>query len=553
MLKRSPHRFRQAAACLSLALLSGIFCAAAHAQAAAPASVAGRVTDGERAVPGLVVALLLNEPPQRFRTVARARTDAEGRFLLAGVAPGRYQILPYAPAYVVQGLTSEYPPGRPLTLLAGEEVKDLDFRVERGGVITGRVTDADGNPVVAEVVQAASTDPNAPQQPRASFDMRDQATDDRGVYRLYGLPAGRYRVSVGSSGENMGAVSFGRRRIFRRTFHPDAAEEAGARIVEVRPGEEADEVDITLGRALKTYRAKGRIVSAETGQPIPNITYGYGTLDAAGRRIASFGGGTATNARGEFQTEGLAPGRYAVFAMPGMDGSEFYGDSVTFEVTDADVSGLVVPLKRGASVSGVVHVEGVSDRAALARMLSQVRLFGWVQTRDQRVPPGGARPQTVGPDGAFRLPGLRPGKLRISHASEMTKGLSHLRIEHNGVAVTDGIMVKEGEQVTGVRYVLVYGTGTIVGQTSFTNGTLPPGMRVTVRAQRLGASGADVVRHAEVDTRGLFRIEGLPAGEYEVLVMAFGEGRNYRSEPQTVSLADGAEMKVAPVVDLSRR
>src|SRR5215210_2605247 len=201
----------------------------ALAQKEAPATVSGRVAEGERGAPGVSVLLIYNEPAQRFRAAARARTDADGRYLLTNVAPGRYQILPVAPAYVVAGLGMNYPPGRPLTIVAGEEVKDIDFKMEPGGVITGRVTDADGNPVIAEQVIVAPVEEAAGRQPRFDFDQRDQQTDDRGVYRLYGLPPGRYRVSVGRA-DDSGAVSIGRRKVFRRTFFPDATEQAQARV-----------------------------------------------------------------------------------------------------------------------------------------------------------------------------------------------------------------------------------------------------------------------------------------------------------------------------------
>src|SRR5919199_530077 len=77
---------------------------------------------------------------------------------------------------------------------------------ERGVVITGRVPDGEGNPVIAEPVTVEPADDKTPQLPRGPFDGRDRMTDDRGVYRIYGLAPGRYRVSVGIGGE-MGAVS----------------------------------------------------------------------------------------------------------------------------------------------------------------------------------------------------------------------------------------------------------------------------------------------------------------------------------------------------------
>jgi hypothetical protein len=558
MLKRTPLGFRQAASRGASALAAALLFAlapAALAQKEASASVTGRVTDGERGVVGITVALISTEPAQRFRAAARAKTDGEGRYLLQNVAPGRYNIVPYAPAFVVQGMTESYPPGRPLTLLAGDEVKDIDFRVERGGVITGRVTDADGNPIVSEAVQVAPFEiNNNMRSSRNPFDQRDHMTDDRGVYRIYGLQPGRYRVSVGQSSEETGAVSFGRRRIFRRTYHPDVTDQAQARIVEVKAGGEAENVDITLGKPLKTFKASGRFISVETGQPVPNLTFGYGPLDPAGRRLGAYGSGQASDARGEFQTEGLAPGRYSVFNMPGQEVSEFYTEPSSFDIVDADVTGLVVRVRRGASVSGVITIEGVSDRALAARLLTQVRVYGWVEARSQAAaPPFSQRPTAINPDGSFRIPGLRPGKLRLGHAGDNIKGLVLSRTELNGANVASGFDIAEGAQVTGVRMVLTYGTAVITGQTSFLNGTPPPGTRVIAQARRAGTQTSNEFgRTVEVDARGFFRIEGLPAGEYLVTVSVFGAGRMQRSEPLTVSLADGGETRVTPVVDFAQ-
>ena len=547
----------------ALALAAALLCAlapAALAQKEAAATISGRVTDGERGAQGVTVTLVFNEPAQRFRVAARSKTDADGRFTMANVAPGRYQLLPVAPAYVVEGLGTNYPPGRPLTIVAGEEVRDVDFRITPGGVITGRVFDADGNPVVGEQIVAQPAE-ETPGPPRFNFDLRDMMTDDRGVYRLFGLPPGRYRVSVGRADES-GAVSFGRRKIFRRTFYPDAAEQKDARVVEVKAGAEAADVDISVGRALKTYRVSGRFVTADTNQPVPNVAVGFSTVDARGRRTGGYGGSAVTNSRGEFVTEGITSGRYSVFAtsaFPSQEATEFYSDPVPFEVTEGDVSGLVVRLKRGATVTGVVTIEGVPDRAAAAQMLSAVRVYPRIEV-DRRQPgavPPPIRPVNVNPDGTFRLTGLTPGKLHIGTINESVKGLSTARVELNGANVLTGFELTEGAQVAGVNVVLVYGSGAVVGQTTYVNGTLPQGARVMAvarpAAQPQGAAGAGS-RSSEVDGRGYFRIEGIPPGEYEVVVhvISFG-GRPRRSAPLRVSIGDGGEVKVSPVVDLQER
>ncbi|MFL6333479.1 MAG: hypothetical protein ACJ754_09250 [Pyrinomonadaceae bacterium] len=528
--------------------------APALAQRETPATVSGRVTDGERGAQGVTVMLVYSDPSQRFRLAARGKTDADGRFLLTNVEPGRYHLFPVAPAYVVAGLGINYPPGRPLTLVAGDEVKDIDFQMEPGGVITGRVTDADGNPVVAEQVLVAPVEDAAGQQPRFDFDQRNQQTDDRGVYRAFGLPPGRYRVSAGR-GSDLGAVSYERRKIFRLTYYPDATDRAQARIVEVKSGQEATDIDITVGRALKTYKVAGRFVTADTGQPVAGIPVGLSILDARGARMGSYGGVVATNARGEFSTDGVAPGRYAVYATTSSGSQqqqqpdELYSDPVFFEVADSDVSGLLVKLKRGATVAGVVTIEGVADRAAAARMLSAVRVFPFMESSRQQLATQGMMPRvSVAPDGTFRVTGLSPGRLRLGTSNDSVKGLTTARIDLNGANVTGGFDIAEGAQVTGLHIVMTYGTATLVGQTTFVNGTVPPGARVMTFARLVsGTSGYS----AEVDARGLFRIEGMSAGEYEVVVNVFDfrAGRTSRSAPLHVSVGDGGEIKVAPVVD----
>jgi len=413
--------------------------------------------------------------------------------------------------------------------------------------------------VVAEMVFVNAAEEAPGQPPRPVYDSRDHMTDDRGVYRIFGLPPGRYRVAVGRAGE-AGAVSYSRRKLFRRTFHPDAVEEAQARVVEVKAGDEATDVDITVGRALKTYKVSGRFVTSDTNQPVANIAVAYGTVDARRRLAGGTGSTTTTNERGEFVTDGLAPGRYAVFATnwgaPQQPPTEFYSDPLIFEVTDSDVSGLVVKLKRGASVSGTVTIEGVHDRAALAQMLSAVRVYAHVEAGGRRevAAAGGSRPVSVNPDGTFRVTGLSPGKLRLGTMNDAVKGLLTARIEAGGANIMNGLDLAEGAQVSGVNIVMTYATGAIAGQVSYVNGAPPPNARVMATANPVGAGpGATPVRWAQVDTRGAFRIEGVPAGEYEVVVnvvvMGSGGPRPSRSQPQRVTIGEGGEAKVAPVID----
>ena len=541
----------RAAFALLAALACGALAPSARAQAPAPkeapATVEGRVTDGERGLAGVHVSLIAQEPNSRTRLIARAKTDHEGRYRLTGAPPGAYHVLPLAPVYVLPD-SHTYPPGRRVTLAAGETVGDVDFRLTRGGVITGRVTDADGQPVIGEIVHITPAD--ASQSGRISYVAQRNVTDDRGVYRVYGIEPGRYRVSVGQDAETSGG--HGRGRYYWRTFYPDAAAASEARVVEVTSGGEATDIDIRLGRPVKTYTATGRFVGHD-GRPAPGVKFAYGRVDRDGGYPGGYESGLTTGARGEFRLDGLVPGRYSVFAATDEGAtSEFYSDPFAFDLDESDVSGLEVKLRRGAAVSGVVQIEGARDRAPLVRLLRQLRLYAQTETGAPGPPSYAQSP--VADDGNFRLAGLRPGKLHLGLGWPQVPGLVLSRIELNGVALREGFEVAEGAQVSGVRVVALYGNSVVRGQINVTNGTLETGTRLVVFAQRAGEDprAGGYAKGAEADARGRFVMEGVAAGDYEFTARSFTRrGARHQSPRVHVAVPESGEATVTLTIDLS--
>jgi hypothetical protein len=98
--------------------------------------------------------------------------------------------------------------------------------------------------------------------------------------------------------------------------------------------------------------------------------------------------------------------------------------------------------------------------------------------------------------------------------------------------------VKEGEQITGVRVIVLYGTATLRGFITIENGPLPPGARIFV--QILKAGEVPTLRPPNVDERGRFLLEGLAAGSYELTASVAGGNLKPRpSVKQQVVLQDG--------------
>src|SRR5215470_17681892 len=122
-------------------------------------------------------------------------TADDGSFSVEGLAPGAYTISVSAEGYIVDsGLLNE--DGKPIFYRPGDTAI---IRMIKGGVITGKVTDAQGQPLIQAPVTAVRLRDErgraAGAVSRISRGMGSSQTDDRGIYRLYGLQPGAYVVS----------------------------------------------------------------------------------------------------------------------------------------------------------------------------------------------------------------------------------------------------------------------------------------------------------------------------------------------------------------------
>jgi hypothetical protein len=520
---------------------------------AAQGSISGRITIAGEAAANVPVALV-RVGRWEDNAVSRATTDGAGYYQLPRVPAGSYGVTPLAPAHIAPRDLTFGLPGKPVTIADGEHLTDIDIALEPGGVITGRVTDADDNPVIGERITLKRTGANQESQ-HLDFYATDMQTDDRGIYRIFGLTAGRYVVSVGHDAGSGNLRTGGGNGYYARTFHTEARDETKATQVEVRGGEEATGIDIKLGRAAQTFTALGRIVDKETGKPVAGVDYAYGTIEAEGKRIGSYAySGSRTNARGEFRLTGLAPDRYSVFLRPEAEGDQ-YSEPMSFEIKDVDVSGLEVKVTRGLSINGVAVIE--SAKPAVRARLAEIGVVAFPVEHSEMQGMRYAR-QRLAAGGVFRLAGLRPGKYQLSFSNGYSslEGFSILRVERDGVRQPNKLIdVGEGEHVTGVRLVFGYGNSSVRGQVIVTGGELPAGTRfyIGVRSTETesggGSRGTD-----QVDGNRRFLIEKIPAGEYDVTLYRNtkpNEAPRIQAGKQRITVAEDSETQVTLTLDLT--
>ncbi|HEX6731961.1 MAG TPA: carboxypeptidase-like regulatory domain-containing protein [Pyrinomonadaceae bacterium] len=517
-------------------------------------SISGRITVDGKPKAGLVVELLTTNTNDPRRPIAKATTSKTGKYVLTSVEPGTYDVSPSAPTLVVPTQGTSGQSGKTVTIETGERVTGIDFDLVSKGSISGQVRDVSGEPVKGQTVELMLRGEDNYSRLFHSSAPGDHTTNDEGVYRISGVPPGRYIVKVGIAY----GLAFGRSEkshVYPETFHPSADEASEATVVEVAPGRETTDVDITVGRPLKIYEIVGQLIVVQTGAPVPNVGLEVITTSANGKGSRHLSGAFRSNVHGEFRIPNALPGHY-VLAPENDRVSNTYGDPISFDVKDQDVTGLKIPMHSASTLTGIVILEGNAD-PPIAEVLSKLMISAHTLT-DNLMSSTVTSP--INADGGFRITGIRPGKVSLS--SLMQRGgpaaLRILRIENNGMEVRDGIEVRPGKDINGLRLVLGAGSSVLRGDVRIEGGQLE-GLNLYVYWRPTNGDPHRFYR-AELDARRHFVIKGLTPGDYELLIGPMsveisGErgSRMMNRMPtvrQTVAVGAGADAEVTLVMTL---
>lgn len=559
------------ARCFCLLLLFALFPALATAQTRPTeltrdvrprnCSISGRITINGQ--PAANVQVQFTEFPTDFnspqpirqsadgsisRSTHKARTDGEGRYQITNLPPARFMMTAASKVFVAATAGQQNNEPKMVTLDAGESRENVDFALVRGGVITGRVTDAEGRPVIAQHVRlyhiVVAPDGQSHLQNRGGA-FNEQITDDRGIYRIYGLPPGNYVIGVGGEDSYFSSVKY------PQIYYSDAAEQKQAKIISVKAGEEITGINLRLGVAGKTYEAIGRVIEVETGKPVPSIRVSCQTIDNSADDSEGGYGDGQTDRLGNFRMTGLKRGKYSCNLHGGwMEPTEFYSEPTTFDLADADVSGVEIKALRGGSISGVSIIEGPNDPKAKSKL---ARVMVYVNSepeneQDGANQPGSHHQTTIKPDGTFLITGVAPGKVSLNVHNAGDRALSFVRLERSGAPIEESFRLTKGERVTDLQLVFTVGTGVIRGQIQSTS--QQPAVAEPYRIQaRLVGNTTGVWFGNLVDDKGRFELSNLPNGEYELQLNGFtqlpnGDRRQMILAKQKVAVSAGAEVRV---------
>ncbi len=353
-----------------------------------PPGAPGAMPIGKGVINGVVVVMGSGQPARRARVslsggteVGGGRsttTDENGRFGFQALPEGRFTLTASKAGHVNAAFGQRSPgrPGTPIQLADGQKL-DVQLVMARGGVITGTVVDEHGEAVPNTPVRVLRF--VMPGGQRTLQQAGNDQTDDRGMYRIFGLQPGDYLVSAtprnvavrSAAAEQQAALQSMMQRAeavaqqnpaqaqaiaerlaqvkanvsaavedeqgtgYAPVYYPGTTAPASASMVPVGAGEEKSGIDFQY-QVVPIARVEGT-VTASSGQMPANVQVSLinTAFDVPGLNP----GGARVDQSGAFRIQNVPPGQYRLIARATVGGGREGGPAAR---------GLAPPAGRGA-------------------------------------------------------------------------------------------------------------------------------------------------------------------------------------------------------------
>jgi hypothetical protein len=482
-------------------------------------------------------------------------SGSDGSFQVSGLDPVLYTLSAYLPAYVT---APRDPDSAPIGYFRVGDAARLELI--RGGVITGTVTNAAGEPVVVVRVRAHMVRDGNGQRSRYGSAPREVNTDDRGVYRIYGLSPGTYLISSGG-GESEDGFNVRPYGNDAPTYAPSSTRDTAMEII-VHSGEEAANVDIRY-RGDPGHRvsgvAKSTVALGQATELMVTLTPVFNGASQTGYTSYQSPAG-----RG-FSFSGIADGDYYITARASLAGEELViSEPRRLNVRGADITGLELSVRPMGSINGRVMLEespAPECKGKRRPVFSEIVVTPWhnekTAAKDQpQFLWALSGPKLVDKQGEFAMGNLPTGQYRFNIRSMARYWyLKSMLLPPAGMttkatmtarpadAMRNWTTLKPGERLSVLIITLAEGAASIRGRVDLAEGrTLPQRLFIyLIPAER--ESAEDVARFfgAMVLPDRSFEVSNLPPGRYWALARAAGE--NELNVLSKLRLPDEAETR----------
>src|SRR5580700_8912851 len=473
-----------------------------------------------------------------------ALTGADGGFRIENILPGRYRLFVERTGYQEVDKHRKRSDGRVLTLGAGQELKDLVIRLQAAAVVEGRVTDEDGDPMAeAQVALLRQTFVAG----RSHWEqVGAERTNDLGDYRIAGLAAGNYFISVtpppdfrsliettgnapaprnGAAGSEKPAPA-----AYQTTYYLGTRDRGQAEPIQLHAGD-----DFPANFSLTpspTLTIRGSVVNLPPGTTA--------AIMLQSKDFSLVLNGAEMHRDGSFEIRDVSPGAYTIVATVDNAAVPMLARQ-SLQITSANLDGLQLAPQAGGSIRGRLRMEaGSVSRPDASQMFLLLRSADGDDDALGGVTIGEGSPTLahVNADGSFEWKNVAAGRyyVQLSDASEMPDWFLKSVAAGGRDAADSGFSVSGG---TATVDVLASAAGARVEgiTTNQKDEPVAGAVVVAVPEARLRAH-PDRYRKASTDQSGRFALRGLPPGDYTIFAWESIDGDAYY-DPQFLASCEG--------------
>jgi hypothetical protein len=464
--------------------------------------VRGRVVS---ATGGVVAGATVRLSPQGRREGASTLSDRDGLFAFADVPPGVFLI-----GTSKTGFSSDtVPRGRTITVTATGATTELTLTPWSS--VTGRVVDELGDPVQGASMQLLRLQFQDGRRRLVSAGYT-RTTDDRGVFRIFGVPPGQYILSASA-----GDVSTAELPGYARTYYPGVADASSSPFLTIGAGQLQASADITLVRQ-STARVSGIVRDA---QGRPGLTGSLSLFPSQSASSLAMSAGARVGDNGAFEFPNVPPGRYVIQAYRGARNRSTEGEFgvLSISVGERDVEWVTIQATPGSTIVGRLTFRGATPDAAPPRAGIDIEA---VPFDPDLAPLSGRAIADIRPDWSFVFAGISgPRRLDVTRTPP---GWALEQIRVRGIDVTDRPLTfgTVAQSIDDVEVVLTDRVTRVTGSVRDRDGRAATGATAIVFAPGRDRWYAQsrYMRAATVGADGAFSVEGLPPGSYYVAAVA---------------------------------